>query len=247
MNTYRGLSLMLSCSLCLLNPALSLAAVSNQASFTGTNPDGSAITGTLTSNSVSTKVAPLITSALTDTVTVGVPYSYTITAQNNPTSGTLTFKVAGLPNGLTFDGSKTISGTITSTNGSPVNVTLTATNIDGFTNATLVLTLVNAQNANITLTKVAKDVNGNIANAVKSGDIIVYTLTYTNTATTAGADASNVIVTDGIPTGTQYVGSSLSGTGCPTSYTGTGQFSCSVGTVKANGGTGTITFKVTAN
>jgi len=218
----------------LLISSLSWGAVSNTASFTGKNPDGSAITGTLTSNTTSTKVLPLITSALTDTVTTNIAYNYSITAQSNPTSGTLSYDATNLPTGLAINKtSGLISGTVTSTAGSPVSVTIKAINTDGTTMATLKLTIVNAPKPNIVLTKTATPAS------VKSGDTITYTITYQNTGT---GDASNVVVTDVLPAGTTFLGS-LSGTGCSQAA---GTVTCNVGAVAAGAQAQTISFTATA-
>lgn len=80
-------------------------------------------------------IAPVITSPLTASGSVGTAFSYTITASNNPTS----FNATGLPGGLTFSGA-TISGTPAAavTNH---NITITATNAGGTDTKTLVLTV----------------------------------------------------------------------------------------------------------
>src|SRR5437899_9464273 len=82
---------------------------------------------------------PAITSSLTATGQVGVAFSYTITATNNPTS----FNATGLPAGLSVNTSTgLISGTPTTTGTN--NVTITASNGAGTCNtatATLVITI----------------------------------------------------------------------------------------------------------
>jgi LruC domain-containing protein len=80
-----------------------------------------------------TPTAPEITSPLTDAGTVNQPYSYTITADGtNP----ITFDASSLPAGLTFSGN-TISGIPTSAG--TYNIPLSATNVAGTDNETLVL------------------------------------------------------------------------------------------------------------
>jgi C1A family cysteine protease len=82
--------------------------------------------------------APVISSPLTVTATMGQPFSYQITATNAPTS----YAATGLPIGLTCCGT---GGTITGTPGpvtpGPVTVTLSATNAVGTGTASLVITL----------------------------------------------------------------------------------------------------------
>jgi hypothetical protein len=86
--------------------------------------------------------APAITSPLTASGTVGVPFSYQITASNNPTS----FNAAGLPAGLSVN---TTTGVIsgTSTAAGSFSVTVSATNAAGTGSATLALTIGQAQAA----------------------------------------------------------------------------------------------------
>ncbi len=79
---------------------------------------------------------PIINSPLTATATVGVPFNYTVTALNNPTSIT----VSGLPSGLVFDGVSTISGTPTSA-GANLQITLDAGNANGDDVELLTLTI----------------------------------------------------------------------------------------------------------
>ncbi|WP_320813990.1 choice-of-anchor D domain-containing protein [Flavobacterium sp.] len=80
--------------------------------------------------------APVITSSLTASGNQGLPFTYTITATNTPTS----YNATGLPAGLTINtATGVISGT-PSVMGS-FNVTITATNAAGSDNQTLVITL----------------------------------------------------------------------------------------------------------
>ena len=121
----------------------SLVATAGTASVTVANPSP----GGGTSNAQTFTIAntPAITSPLTATGKLGVAFSYTITATNNPTSYTAT----GLPPGLKLetpppssdlgliDGTPTTEGTY--------NVTITATNGAGLCStgsATLVLTII---------------------------------------------------------------------------------------------------------
>jgi hypothetical protein len=85
--------------------------------------------------------APVITSAAAASGTVGMAFSYQITATNDPTS----YGASGLPAGLAVDtGSGLISGTAAATGTS--SVTLSATNADGTGTMTLSLTIGDATN-----------------------------------------------------------------------------------------------------
>ena len=80
--------------------------------------------------------APVITSSLTASGNQGLPFTYTITATNTPTS----YNATGLPAGLTIN---TVTGVISGTPSvmGSFNVTITATNAAGSDNQTLVITL----------------------------------------------------------------------------------------------------------
>jgi hypothetical protein len=79
---------------------------------------------------------PVIASGLTASGMVSLPFSYTITATNSPTS----FNATGLPAGLSVD---TTSGAISGTPTAPgtFNVAVSATNAKGTGTATLTLTI----------------------------------------------------------------------------------------------------------
>ncbi len=90
--------------------------------------------------------SPLINSPTSAVATVGAPFTYTITALNNPSS----FSAAGLPAGLQLDtASGVISGTPTTIGTS--TVTLGATNVDGTTYTGLSLDVVAAGSGGTTI------------------------------------------------------------------------------------------------
>ncbi|MCK6491156.1 MAG: Ig domain-containing protein [Planctomycetes bacterium] len=80
--------------------------------------------------------APAITSPLSASATVGVPFSYGITASNSPTA----FSASGLPAGLALDAA---SGLISGTPGvgGSRSLTIGASNASGSGSATVVLTV----------------------------------------------------------------------------------------------------------
>lgn len=81
---------------------------------------------------------PVITSDLTASAFLTVPYSYTITATNSPTS----FNATGLPAGFSIN---TTTGVISGTPGATGTflIAITATNAGGFDEQTLILTVTN--------------------------------------------------------------------------------------------------------
>ena len=80
---------------------------------------------------------PVVSSSLSENATVGIPFSYQITASGLP----FTFDATPLPSGLSIDHSTgIISGTPTSAGTS--SITISATNSIGTGTATLVLTIV---------------------------------------------------------------------------------------------------------
>ncbi|MGB9067210.1 MAG: putative Ig domain-containing protein, partial [Candidatus Acidiferrales bacterium] len=103
-------------------------------SLSATNAGGTGpATLTLTVNAA---LAPVITSATTTSGTVGITFSYQITATNSPTS----YGATGLPAGLSVNtGTGLVSGTPTAAGTSTIS--LSATNAGGTGPATLILTV----------------------------------------------------------------------------------------------------------
>ena len=101
--------------------------------------------------------APVITSTLTASGTVGAAFSYQITASNSPTS----YNAMGLPAGLSINtATGLISGTLTSA--AATNVTVSAANASSTWTAVLSLTVAAAKAAS------------SAPNALQFGDIFVY-------------------------------------------------------------------------
>ena len=156
---------------------------------------------------------PAITSPLAASGTATIPFSYQITASNNPTS----FSASGLPPGLSVNAS---SGYITGspTVGGTFNATIGATNSGGTGSATLVITIQGAP-------------------AITNGPPppALYNTAYSFAFTTTGYPASAFTLTAGpLPTGlTLSPAGVISGT-----PTATGSYP---GTVTANNGVGTAT------
>lgn len=161
-------------------------------SISATNSGGSD-TDTLTLTVVA---APVINSALVSTATVGVPYSYTITATNSPTS----FTATGLPAGLSVNaGTGEISGTPVSAGVSSIQ--MSATNAaGGVGHATLVLTVLVAPPV----------VTSSLLKTGMQNVPVSYTITATESPTSFGA--SNLPVGLSLNTATGEI------TGTPSSY-----------------------------
>ncbi|PYL92020.1 MAG: hypothetical protein DMF14_05485, partial [Verrucomicrobia bacterium] len=164
---------------------------------------------------------PVITSATTASGTVGVAFSYQITATNNPTS----FNATGLPGGLTVNTSTgLISGTPTTAG--TYTVTLSATNAGGTGSATLTLTVVNPPPPVITSATTA---NGTV------GVAFSYQITATNNPTSFNATGLPAGLTVNTTTGV------ISGT--PTTA---GAYTVAISASNA-GGTGSATLTLTIN
>jgi hypothetical protein len=172
---------------------------------------------------------PVITSSLTATGQVGVAFSYTITATNNPAS----YNATGLPAGLSVN---TATGLISGTPaagtdaGSPYTVTISATNSGGTGSATLTLTI-NPPPPPV--------IQPPLTATGQVGVAFAYTITATNSPTTYNAiglpPGLSVNTTTGVISGTPAAGTDA---GSP--YTVTISATNS-------GGTGTATLTLTIN
>jgi hypothetical protein len=166
---------------------------------------------------ITTAPTPVITSSLTFSATYGVAASiYTVTATNSPTS----FNATGLPPGLNINTTTgEISGTPTSRAGSPYNVTISATNVGGTSNAILVYTI-NQKPLTISSPTASNKVYDGTNSATIMGTLsgivgadnvtlnatgtftqstVGTAIAITSTSTLSGSDASNYILTQ--PTG----------------------------------------------
>src|SRR5439155_1034472 len=151
--------------------------------------------------------------------TVGIAFSYQITATNNPTS----FNAIGLPPGLTVNTSTgLISGTPTTAG--TYSVTISATNAGGTGSATLTLTVVNPPPPVITSATTA---TGQV------GAAFSYQITATNNPTSYGAT--------GLPAGLTVNTSTGLISGTPTTA---GTYSVTISATNA-GGTGSATLTLT--
>lgn len=170
---------------------------------------------------ISNPPIPQITSPLNATGMVGAPFTYAITASNNPS----VFSASGLPAGLLVDSaSGIISGTPASVGTS--TITLNAANLSGTGSAELTLTINNAQAPVITS---ASSV------ACISGEPFSYTILATNQPTAFSA----ADLPPGLSLNT-FTGV-ISGT-----PTGPGVFNATLGAMNS-GGTGVSRLVVTVN
>src|SRR6266487_905599 len=193
------------------------AAGTYSVTISATNANG---TGTATLTLTINAPPPVITSPGTATGTVGVAFSYQITATNNPTS----FNATGLPGGLTVNTTTgLISGTPTTAGTYPV--TISASNSGGTGTATLVITI-NTPPPVITSPGTA---TGTV------GVAFSYQITATSNPTSYGASSLPPGLTVNTATGL------ISGT--PTTV---GTYPVTI-TATNSGGTGTSTLVITIN
>ncbi len=161
---------------------------------------------------------PVITSATSETATVGQPFSYTITS--NPAA--VSFNATGLPAGLSLNGA-VISGTPTVTG--PFSITLSATNSTGQTGTSTLMLNVNAATPIIT----------SVTSATATvGQPFTYTITSNPAAVSFTAT--------GLPAGLSLNGAVISGT-----PTVTGPFSITLSATNSTGQTGTATLTLNVN
>jgi uncharacterized repeat protein (TIGR01451 family) len=170
------------------------------------------VTYSLTANGVavgSTTVtygnAPSFGTIAAPSGTVGSPYAYTVpvTGASSVTANSATLPPGVTFNGTAFGGSPTTSGTY--------NVSLTATNAFGSTQATLTILVSPATTSSGADLKLALT-----ASTFTAGEVGQYRLTVTNrgSATASGP----IVITDTLPTGLTY--SKVSGTGWKCSAVG---------------------------
>jgi len=169
----------------------------------------------------SSVTAPVISSSLTDTGTVGTAFNYQITASGSPTS----FGATGLPTGLSLNSSSgAITGTPTGAGTS--NVTISATNSAGTGSATLVIT--------VNPSASAPAISSSLTATATVGSAFSYQITATGSPTAFGAT--------GLPAGLS-VNASGTITGTPTEA-GTSNVSISA---TNSSGTGIATLVITVS
>ncbi len=159
-----------------------------EVSLGATNQRG---TGTATLTATISGVVPVISSATTASGEVGIAFSYQITATDSPTS----YGAAGLPAGLTVNGTTgLISGTPSASGTS--TVTLTASNSAGTGSASLTVTIAIA----------APAITSSTTASGTAGSSFTYQITATNSPTSFAASglpaALTVNATTGVISGT---------------------------------------------
>jgi len=176
----------------------------------------------IVTKSSSSVTAPVISSSLAQSGTVGIAFSYQITASGSPTS----FGATGLPGGLGINTSTgAITGTPTSAGTS--NVTISATNVTGTGSATLVITVNSSASAPV--------ISSSLAQSGTVGVAFNYQITASSSPTSFGAT--------GLPNGLSVNTTTGAITGAPTAA-GTSNVLISA----TNGsGTGTDTLVITVS
>ena len=167
--------------------------------------------------------APVITSGVAVSITVGVGYSYSITASNTPVS----YGATGLPSGLSINTSTGVISGMPTTIGVS-DVTISATNSGGTGTTTLIITIINA-------VPTAPVISGSTSISGTVSTSVSYTITASNSPTSYGAT--------GLPTGLSINTSTGVISGTPTS---SGTSNVAISAINA-GGTGTKTLTITIN
>jgi hypothetical protein len=169
---------------------------------------------------ITTIAAPVITSLLTASATVGTAFTYQIVATNTPTA----YSATSLPSGLSIN---TTTGAITGTPTSAAITTTTirATNAAGTTTASLVITTI--------LVVVAPVISSSPTASATAGTAFTYQITASNTPTSYNAT--------GLPSGLSINTTTGAITGTPTSA---GTASVNISATNA-GGTGSSSLTIT--
>jgi hypothetical protein len=170
----------------------------------------------------SSVTAPVISSSLTATATVGSAFTYQITASGSPTS----FGAAALPAGLILN-STTGAITGTPTGAGTSNVTISATNSAGTGSATLVITVNPSSSAPL--------ISSSLTQSGTVGSAFSYQISASGTPTSYGAT--------GLPAGLSLNTSTGAITGTPT-VAGTSNVSISA---TNSSGTGTAILVITVS
>ena len=189
-------------------------------------------TQTLTNNGPDPAAAAFMTETLPASTTfqsINAPAGFSCTTPAVNASGTITCTTASLASGATASFTVMVkviaaSGTVTNT---VVGDSSTFDNVVSNDSATAVTTILAPQNADLSLTKTTT------ATVAIIGSTIPYTITVSNAGP---GSATNVVETDDLPSGLQFVSATPSQGTCNSSD----PVSCSLGTI-ANGASATIT------
>ena len=176
----------------------------------------------IVTKTVSAVSAPVISSSLTQSGTVGTAFSYQITASGSPNS----FGATGLPAGLSLN---TTTGAITGmpTAAGTSNVTISATNSAGTGSGTLVITVNPSASVPV--------ISSSLAQSVTVGSAFSYQISASGSPISYGAT--------GLPAGLSFNSTTGAISGTPT-VAGTSNVSISA---TNNSGTGTATLVITVS